>query len=173
MKTITIPNESRLSLSTESAGPLKWATFILFLLLSITSANAANWYVNNAYSSTEDVFTTASGNDTTGNGSSASPYATLSKAVTMAAAGDVIYMDSGTYLTNSITFGKNLTVIGAGTSKTILSGNNTENIFGSFGLATTLTFRSLQLFSYGKNVDGQIFTIASGKTLHLESVLMG
>lgn len=172
MKTIITYNRIRLNTSTESASPLKWTSFILFLLLSFTSANAANWYVNNAYSSTEDVFTTAAGNDTTGNGSSASPYATLSKAVTMAAAGDVIYMDSGTYLTNSITFGKNLTVIGAGTSKTILSGNNTENIFGSFGAATILTFRSLQLFSYGKNVEGQIFTIASGKTLNLESILL-
>jgi len=144
----------------------------LFFILSVNGATAANKYVNNAYSSTEDVYTTAAGNDATGNGSASAPYATLSKAVSMAASGDTIYIDSGSFLTHSITFGKNLTIIGAGTAKTILSGNNTENIFGSFGSATTLTFRSLQFYSYGKNVDGQILTVPTGKTLNLESVVL-
>ena len=52
------------------------------------------------------------GNDTTGNGSSATPWATISKAHTSAASGDTIICKSGTYTWSSQTFTKSLTIRG-------------------------------------------------------------
>jgi len=48
-----------------------------------------------------NIFVRTTGNDTTGNGSSGTPYATLVKALTVAVAGDRIVMGSGTYAENS------------------------------------------------------------------------
>jgi len=44
-----------------------------------------------------DIFVATNGNDSTGNGSIGAPYATLTKAVSVAAAGDTINMRAGSY----------------------------------------------------------------------------
>jgi len=44
-----------------------------------------------------DIFVATNGNDTTGNGSIGSPYATLTKAVSVAVAGDTIQVRAGSY----------------------------------------------------------------------------
>lgn len=51
-----------------------------------------------------------SGNDTTGDGSSSTPWATISKAHTSASSGDTIICKDGTYTWVSQTFTKNLTI---------------------------------------------------------------
>lgn len=48
-----------------------------------------------------EIFVATGGNDTTGNGSSGTPYASLKKALSVAAAGDVIRMGAGTYAEDS------------------------------------------------------------------------
>ena len=57
----------------------------VLVALSCTTAFAAN------------IFISTSGNDTTGNGSIGSPYATLAKATSVAAPGDTIQVRAGTY----------------------------------------------------------------------------
>lgn len=56
-----------------------------------------------------------SGNDTTGNGSSATPWATISKAHTSASSGDTIICKAGTYTWASQAFSKSLTIQGEST----------------------------------------------------------
>ena len=70
-----------------------------------------NYYVNDI-SRTNDTFTTAVGNNSN-NGSSSSPFATLSYAISQAVANDFIYVDAGTYA-EQVTINKGITIIGAG-----------------------------------------------------------
>jgi hypothetical protein len=70
--------------------------------------------------STWNVSTT--GNDTTGDGSSGSPYATVSKAVSMSSNGDTIRIESGNYVESkrssnvALNINKRLTFIGRSTT---------------------------------------------------------
>lgn len=69
---------------------------------------------------------TTPGNDTTGTGSSAMPWATISKAHTMAASGDTIICKAGTYTWSNQTFSKTLTVQG----ESIPAYNSTAKTWG-------------------------------------------
>jgi hypothetical protein len=53
-------------------------------------------YVNDAFGA-GDIYTTATGDDALGDGSAAAPYATISFAISVAAAEDNIYVDAGVY----------------------------------------------------------------------------
>jgi hypothetical protein len=48
-----------------------------------------------------EIYVRTTGNDTTGTGATGAPYASLKKALSVAAAGDVIYMGGGTYAETS------------------------------------------------------------------------
>ena len=57
-----------------------------------------DYYVNKAYTSGVDVYTTAAGSDVTGTGTPSAPYATIGKAISVAVAGaEKIYVDVDTY----------------------------------------------------------------------------
>lgn len=56
------------------------------------------------------IYISPSGNDTTGNGTSGNPYATISKAHTVATSGDSIVCKDGTYTWTSQSFTKSLTI---------------------------------------------------------------
>ena len=91
-------------------------TFIMVLALVPTVAFAAG---NTIYVDANN------GNDATGDGTQANPYATVDKAAAEAASGDTIYLAAGTYCGNSANpsqtgngAGKNLTFVGAGSDKT-------------------------------------------------------
>jgi parallel beta-helix repeat protein len=72
-------------------------------------AQTTNWYVNDN-STAGDVYTSAVGNDANP-GTAAAPFATLGKALTVAAAsGDIIYMDAGSF--TSATVSKSVTILG-------------------------------------------------------------
>ena len=64
-----------------------------------------------------DWYVSTSGNDSTGDGSIGSPYATVSKAITSASAGDTIYVKRGDTFTMSshISVNKSLTIDAYGT----------------------------------------------------------
>lgn len=80
---------------------------------------ADTWYVN------------INGNDATGDGSPQTPYATLSKAVTEASAGDVIYVGKGVnFLSSPIT--KSLTIIGNSAFGSQISGATLILPLGNF-----------------------------------------
>ncbi|MEO6671638.1 MAG: hypothetical protein ABIN36_19295 [Ferruginibacter sp.] len=72
--------------------------------LFLNSTMATNWYVNDN-SLTGDVFTSAVGDDLNP-GTIAAPFATISFALTTAAAGDTIYVDAGTYPSGDILISK-------------------------------------------------------------------
>ncbi|MDE1940607.1 MAG: peptidoglycan-binding protein [Patescibacteria group bacterium] len=94
-----------------------------FICLSIVVAHpveaATTWYINSS-----------TGSDTTGNGTSGSPYRSFTKAYSSAAAGDTIDMTGTFTLTDSVetsvttpagfTIGKNLTIVGQGADQTIV-----------------------------------------------------
>ena len=61
------------------------------------------------------------GNDVTGNGTSCAPFATITKAISVAAAGNTIYVDAGTYAEDVIV-NKPLTILGANKDKDACSG---------------------------------------------------
>lgn len=63
--------------------------------LVISESQATDWFVNDG-STTGDIFTSTIGNDANP-GTAALPFATMQFAITAAAAGDVIYVDAGTY----------------------------------------------------------------------------
>ncbi|MCC2547941.1 right-handed parallel beta-helix repeat-containing protein [Hymenobacter sp. BT175] len=63
-----------------------------------------------------DIYTTAIGNDDTGNGTSSAPYATVAKAMQLAVAGtSTIFIDAGTY-NERMVLDKNVNLQGAGTA---------------------------------------------------------
>ncbi len=86
---------------------------IFIIILSFFSSHslyATDWFVNDA-STTGDVFTTNIGNDANP-GTASAPFATLNAAIAIASAGDVIYVDAGTY-TGDVNITKPLTLRGA------------------------------------------------------------
>lgn len=116
-------------------------------ILFLSTANATNWYVNDA-SLTGDVFTSATGNDANA-GTPAAPFATVQFAINTAAIGDTIYVDAGTYTSADINITKSgivlrgakfgisagpaATPVGRGTNETIIIaglyyGQSTDNI---------------------------------------------
>jgi len=96
--------------TTKNGIALKIMLFVLISTLgSLATVAQTNWYVNDN-SGTGDTYTTAVG--AVGNtGTSADPFATIAAAITAASAGDVIYVDAGTY-TEEIWIDKPLTLRG-------------------------------------------------------------
>jgi PKD repeat protein len=68
------------------AGKVRQAIIVCALAVLAGPAQATDYYV------------ATNGNDSTGNGSIGTPYATLTKAVSIVSAGDTIYMRGGTYI---------------------------------------------------------------------------
>ncbi|MBL7905359.1 MAG: right-handed parallel beta-helix repeat-containing protein [Bacteroidales bacterium] len=81
-------------------------------------AGLTDLYVNDA-SISGDGYTTAIGNDATGNGTVSTPYATISKAVNEAMVGANIYVDAGTYQ-EQVLVGKSLNIFGLTRNLTIV-----------------------------------------------------
>ncbi len=79
-------------------------------------AGLTDIYVNDAFT-TGDGYTTATGDDATGNGTASAPYATITKAVSVAMVGANIYVDAGTYQ-EQVQIGKSLNIIGLDRSLT-------------------------------------------------------
>lgn len=123
---------------------------ILFLLLLASSALQAQtkWYVNDN-STSGDIYTTAVGNDANAGTSASAPKLTLGAAFTAAAAGDIIYVDKGTFTGSGnmmFTFNKAITIIGAGTGNTIFT-SHTNNRFATIA-ANNVTIQNLQLYDF-------------------------
>lgn len=79
------------------------------------SVNPAALYVNDG-TTTGDVFTSAAGNDATGDGSAAAPFATVARALQQADLNtQTIFIDAGTY-TERIVLNKAISLQGAGTA---------------------------------------------------------
>ena len=151
---------------------------VLLLVLIGTKSNAANWYVDDA-SSVGNIYNLTSaphvpGSDTTGNGSDTKPYATFLKAYLMAANGDIIYVDAGTYdvgvATSGLSINKEVQIIGAGILATIfttLSGLN--ELFATI-TANNVLIKKIQFTYFNATSDGIAIRITSGTGIVLDQV---
>jgi hypothetical protein len=128
----------------------------------VTEANAqatavAALYVNDA-ATTGDIFTSAAGNDASGDGSAAAPFATVARALAQAdPTTQTIFIDAGTY-TERVVLNKPVSLQGAGTasaqpaSATIFDG-------GLLPAATQTSEAGLRL-TVGGGTSSQPLTIA-------------
>ena len=135
------------------------------LTKSVTTSNTANtWYVNDA-SIIGDVYTTAVGNALNTGLSKSSPFLTLAAAITAAAAGDIIYVDSGTYGDKSLTISKALTIIGAGTALTFFNANNAASLFANI-TSSNVTIKNMDIlqYMYDTSGSGQVINISGAYT---------
>ncbi len=90
---------------------------------------SSNWVSNLAptpgYSNvapTADIYVSTSGSDTTGNGSSAAPFATINKALSQVATGGTIHVEAGTYTEGFSVLNKtDVTIQGTGTTTTTIA----------------------------------------------------
>lgn len=98
----------------------KLVLFLIVTLAMSAHAIAATIYVNDGTFSPGD-WCTAAGNNTTGNGTSSAPYATLNFALTIANAGDIVRVDQGTYSNeNNVTVNDaNVTIEGFNIASTV------------------------------------------------------
>ncbi|RTQ50635.1 T9SS type A sorting domain-containing protein [Hymenobacter gummosus] len=102
-------------------------TLGMTLLLGLGSAGAwaqAPVYVNDA-STAGDIYTSAPGNDETGNGSAAAPFASVNRAIAAATNGATVFIDAGSYA-DRIVLDKPVSLQGAGDS---LSSPGSATIF--------------------------------------------
>lgn len=103
----------------------------LFVLAGIQSTHAATLYVNDN-STSNDIYTTAIGNDTN-SGTPSAPYLTIQAAVDAASDGDTVYVDAG-YYNENVSINKELTFLGAGKTLSIIDGNNSGSELGTIFL---------------------------------------
>ncbi len=153
-------------------------TKCLFFLMLASSAMQAqtSWYVNDS-STSGDIYTTAIGNDANAGTSASAPKLTLSAAFTDAAAGDIIYVDKGTFTgsgNRALTLSKAITIIGAGTGNTIFT-SHSDHRFAAIA-ANNVSIQNLQLYDFfltGTGGNGQALLVNSNITgFKLTNVVM-
>lgn len=106
-------------------------TSLIIILSTSLSTYAATYYVNDS-DQTFDIYCSTTGNDLNTGLTPADPLETLNQAISVAASGDVIFVDAGTYADlniNITTALNNLTITGANISTTIFQGNAGSGIF--------------------------------------------
>ena len=138
---------------------------ILFvsMLFFATHMSAKKIYVNNN-STVGDVFTFSVGLAANNGTTTTTPKLTLAQAYGVAVAGDTIYIDKGTYNDNTLTLGKALTIIGAGTGNTIFDNGAGNQRFATITVSNVI-FKNLSFVNYYYDVaQGQVFMINSGVT---------
>ncbi|WP_321423206.1 PKD domain-containing protein [uncultured Methanobacterium sp.] len=125
--------------------------------VTLTATNSAG---NNTITRTNyitaiftDAYVSPTGSDTTGDGSSSNPYATIQTALNNVVAGGTIHLASGTYTGTgnvALTITKNVTIVGE--NQAILNGANTNTIF-TVNSGVNVTFTQLK-FTGGKGTNG-------------------
>jgi len=111
------------------------------------------FYVNDG-SALNDIYTTGLGNDNNP-GTKAQPFATVTRAVAVANAGAIIYVDAGSF-GGQVTITKGLRIKGAGASRTVISRNgDLVNAPGSGDAAIIQTAANISdVFIDSLSVDG-------------------
>jgi len=109
---------------------MKLTLIILFALMFCVAGNATTYYVNDN-STFADTYTTAIGNNANP-GTTASPFADLTFAMTVVVSGDSILVDAGNYTDTDVIIPvsiSDLTIQGASMSTTIFDGSASTGIF--------------------------------------------
>ena len=151
--------------------------FSIFALVSFQTFSA-NWYVNDG-STTGDVFCSAVGNNANNGSSTSTPKRSLKNAYALAASGDVIYIDAGTYSDSLLTIpvavrNGSITLIGAGTELTIFDGSSgTKKFLSQSGYTENLTLQDFTISGYtGSAGNAAAFTLISSCTANLTNVVI-
>jgi len=106
------------------------------------------------------------GSDETGNGSEDFPFATIQNGIDSSSDGDTVLVAAGTYVENINFNGKNIAVIGADSSNTIIDGNQSGVVVTFMGNEDSTAMLSGFTISGGFSTDvGGIICIASSPTL--------
>jgi hypothetical protein len=149
--------------------------FLIVSLLFFSKAFSANWYVNDN-STTGDVYCTAVGNNSNNGNSPATPKLTLLAAYTAAAAGDTIFIDTGTYSgagNINLTVAKaNLTFTGAGSLKTVFD-NNLASANSNLWLtinANNININGISATEFNAISAGKVVTV-NGQTVTFNDVI--
>ena len=134
---------------TRLSDTIRKTKYLFFLMLASSAMQAqTSWYVNDN-STSGDIYTTAIGNNANAGTSASAPKLTLGAAFTAAAAGDIIYVDKGTFTATGnkmFTFNKAITIIGAGTGNTIFT-SHTDDRFATIA-ANNVSIQNLQLYDF-------------------------
>ena len=146
---------------------LKTSLFLLLLIVS-GNVNAANIYVNDAFTA-DDVYTTATGNNGNDGLTPATPKATLAAALLIAANGDVIYVDYGNYNDVNLTINKEVQIIGAGEDKTIFKRASGVWRWGSI-TANNVKLSKLTITEYNLASNGIALSIPNGTGIVLDRI---
>lgn len=150
----------------------KLVTLLLTLILT-NSIYSKNWYVNDNTSPLETgSICTAVGNNLNSGLTTGLPKATLASVYALAASGDVIYVDSGTYNEVALTFDKsNISIIGNGTVETVFKRTSGTNRFAVI-TANDTKLTNLSILSYNLASDGITISITSGTGIVFDGVLL-
>jgi autotransporter family porin len=133
-------------------------TMVLFCLGVIFSFSVGNTSAASPiYVSTHGNNSWNGQNSTWINGTLNGPKATIKNATGTVSSGGTVYIANGTYNENNITINKDMTVIGASQSKTVINGTHTNVIFSispevKFTISNlTLTEGDHAIYNYGGN----------------------
>ena len=151
---------------------------IFFFLFFAFIGNTATYYVNDN-SNVGDVWCTGVGNNSNP-GTKSAPFLTLKYVIqNIVSSGDIVYLDAGTYsdkqISESILNDNNITIIGAGSSKTKII-----NSGGSFGVyfmriynVDNITLKNLLIQGYINTVsyEGEAITINNAHNIVFENIV--
>ncbi|MBI4179975.1 right-handed parallel beta-helix repeat-containing protein, partial [bacterium] len=142
----------------------KWAAPAL-------AANVSGvWYVNDA-GTAGDSFTSATGNDVTGNGTAQNPYRTITKAVSQVKAGDTIYVDAGLYSETVVIDTDYVSLIGKDSVATVIDPPGAKTTVGLYGIyADTQTGLTIKNLGVTGAYDGIHFYNVDNSTIESDSV---
>ncbi|MBI4179264.1 right-handed parallel beta-helix repeat-containing protein [bacterium] len=93
-----------------------------------TFSSRVNWYVNDA-SVLGDVYTSAVGSNTTGDGTTQKPFATITKALSLATAGDTVFIDAGLYAETVVIDADSISLVGKDSNATVIDPPSGNGIF--------------------------------------------
>ncbi|HMU15719.1 MAG TPA: right-handed parallel beta-helix repeat-containing protein, partial [Flavobacteriales bacterium] len=123
-------------------------------------------YVNDGNTG-DDVVTTAAGNDATGDGTSAAPFATIMHAMGLVPDGGTIIVDGGTYTEQVSNGGKSVTITGQGIGVSILNAPVSLSSVSTPSAAYSTVWPIVYATGSGKtvNISGLTISGAGGRDL--------
>lgn len=134
---------------------MRLTRLILILALNITLSRAATWYVE------------TTGNDSNGCTSTSIPCLTIAHAISLAAAGDTIAVQTGTYVQTTVILpGKSLLFQGYSVTAGDCTSGNWQTVAP---LITTVT-NSTNLFSLGANYAFQCVSLSNTASIRAEGL---
>lgn len=145
--------------------------FIAMMLMNVIYSK--DLYVNDSTFPLETgSICTAAGNNLNSGLTSALPKATLAAAYSIAVAGDIIYIDSGTYNEVALNFNKpDISIVGNGTVETVFKRISGTNRFATI-TANNTKISNLSILSYNLASDGITVSITSGTGIVFDGVLL-